>query len=297
MKRITLTAGDKPFVIGKRGKWFTLPRGRKVHVSAPSGQVRLTKGESQTFVLEPDTLPLPTGPILSQFLWTPIKHTLLVPAYPVKSQDERLDRYVQAGDYRDIDLAAMNMGHPDTGKPGDNPFGQSHWFTDSVKHPELLLHALKGARARGLRVTLWMFTDDWHGYLTLDRALKAVDSIMPWADPLVARYIPALEYRETFTSDEHGELINRMRTHTKRPIYIHSGDNDIGGSTWPVAGIFVQYPRNQDTSVADLTKRAVAKWGKARVICGEFENPTALSESRRLSVVALAAGASGTAQG
>ncbi len=286
--RLTLTAGSKPVVIGKRGKWFTLPRGRKVQIRAPSGAVRLKAGASQTFVLEPDIPPRPTGPIHSNFLWTKWRHMCLHVAYPFAQQDVRMDGYFAEG-YDDIDLGCMNEG--------DNPFGQSYYKIDAVKNRAPLQHALVGTKRRGKRATAWLLLNDWKGAMPIDRAIDAAKSIMPWADPYVARWIPALEWMETWSSADFRTLVDVMRGLTQKPIYLHCLDEHLGGSTWPVQGIYVQYALNTDAHVRDLTKRAKAKWGVKHVIAAEFENPTALEESRRLSKIAIAAGASGTAQG
>ncbi len=253
--------------------------------------------------------PLPTGPILSQFLWTddgrpkwPNSHTLLTAAYPADELSGRFDAYDSnpppgMTGYPDIDLAAMNGGNPP--KKGDDPFNQAHWFIDSVADPNPLLRAFAEAERRAKRVSLWLFTDDWHGAMPIERVLASIKSIVPWADPHVTRYVVMLEYRETLSSDEHGQAIDCLNQLTSKPVYIHSGDDDIGGVSWPVRGLYLQYSQNTDALVAAVTKAAVAQWGPAgkEVIAAEFGNPTVLEESRRLSAVALAAGSSGTAQG
>lgn len=289
-KRITLTAGDKRVGVGRRGKWATLPGGTRFMVSSPDGAIRLKPGESKTFIEVRDGPPLPTGPIHSNFLWVPgVQHSCLIPAYPESGQDRRLDILAKGG-YTDVDLFAMNHG--------DNPFGQAHYRIDSVKNRKPLLYALKGARARGMRVTLWMFADDWHGTLSLKRAITAVESIMPWVDEHVMRYVSILEWKETFPdSNDHRELLYRMDDHTKKPIFIHSGDDDIGGVSFPCDGIYLQYGSNDESKVGKITKEAAKKWQGRTVICGEFENPTALKRSKELSEIALNYGASGTAQG
>jgi len=242
-----------------------------------------------TIRIQGESPPWPTGPIHSNFLWVPgVQHSCLIPAYPHAQQDARLDRLVAEG-YTDVDLGAMNEG--------DNPFHQSYHVIDAVANPAPLQHALVAARRRRLRVTLWLLLDDWHGSMSLGRAIAAAESIMPWADEYVDRYVPALEWMETFTSDDFHEYVKAIRQRTRKPIYLHCLDEHLGGASWrEVNGIYVQYGLNDEAYVADLTEAAVDKWGD-RVIAGEFENPTELAESRRLSAVALAHGAKGTAQG
>ena len=77
--------------------------------------------------------------------------TLLFPAYPRAEALKRIG-LVAANGYSDIDFYACNRG--------DNPYHQSHHFTDATLNPEPLLACCKHAKQLGLRVTLWGFADD-----------------------------------------------------------------------------------------------------------------------------------------